>query len=59
VNNELEGIGKNAAMVSSKVLSQQLPGGTDENHRKPVRIVNVLLRFKLFSSEIQIKSFPA
>jgi hypothetical protein len=59
VENELEGMGKNAAMVYSKVLSQHLPGGTEESHRKPVRIVSVILRFKLFTSEIQIKSIAA
>jgi hypothetical protein len=47
VKNELEGMGKNAAMVYS---------GTEENHRNPIRIVSVMLRFKLFTSEIRIKS---
>jgi hypothetical protein len=50
VKNELEGMGKKAAIVY---------WGTEENHRKSVRIVSVTLRFKLFTSAIQIKSIAA
>jgi hypothetical protein len=43
-------MGTNAAMVY---------WGTEENHRKPIWIVSVMLNFKLFTSEIQIKSIAA
>lgn len=32
LNNKLEGIRKEAAIVSFKVLSRPVPGGTEENH---------------------------
>jgi hypothetical protein len=35
VNNELERMWKEAVMAKFKVLSQHLPGRTEENHKKP------------------------
>jgi hypothetical protein len=40
VNDELERIWKEAVVAKVKVLSQHLPGGTEESHEKsPVTIV--------------------
>jgi hypothetical protein len=40
MNDELERIWKEAAVAKVKVLSQHLPGGTEESHEKsPVTIV--------------------
>jgi hypothetical protein len=35
MNNELERIWKEVVMVEFKVLSQHVPGGTEEDHEKP------------------------
>jgi hypothetical protein len=32
---------KEAAVATSEVISQHLPGGSKENHEKPVRIAGV------------------
>jgi hypothetical protein len=35
MNNELKSIRKEVVMAYFMILSQHLPGGTDENHEKP------------------------
>jgi hypothetical protein len=41
VNNELERMWKESFMAYFKILPQNLSGGTEENHEKPVGIVGV------------------
>jgi hypothetical protein len=42
VNNELRRTWKEVVVAYFKVLSWNLPGGTEENHEKPVRLVSGL-----------------
>jgi hypothetical protein len=35
VNNELEGMWKEAAVATFEALHRHFPGGTSENHEKP------------------------
>jgi hypothetical protein len=41
MNNHLERIWKEVVMAYLKVLSWHLPGGTEENHEKCVRMANI------------------
>jgi hypothetical protein len=41
MNNEFERTQKETVVAQFKVRSCHLPGGTDENHEKPVRIIGL------------------
>jgi hypothetical protein len=42
MNNELERMQKEAVVAKLKVLHQNVHGGTEENHEKPLRIAGLL-----------------
>jgi hypothetical protein len=53
MNNELGRIWQKALVAHFKILSQHLPGGIEENHEKPIRIITLHLRFETVTCQIK------
>jgi hypothetical protein len=51
-SNEFDGIQKEATVAKFDVLSQQSPGGTNENHENPVTMTGIRAEIELLTSLI-------